>query len=267
MQQYLNLMKHIIHHGSVVKNERTGATCLVSLNHKITFNVGEGAFPILTTRKINWKAAINEMVCYIRGYTELDQFHALGVHTWDANAKAWGNGRSVGLIYGASSEEVGVSYVDILNKIKDTPYDRGIIWNFWNPALFEHGCLRPCMYSHQFNVIDNTLHLTSTQRSVDVPLGLAFNMIQCYFLLDVTARITGLKAGTVTMNLVNCHIYENQLPYALQHIRREPELYVMPKLIWTEDIRLPSLLTGTVTDKLKVVDYDPHPAIKYPFTE
>lgn len=282
--QYLNLLNRIINNGSAILNERTKTNCLTVLNQTISIPVDE--FPLLTTRKAYWKQAICEMLCYMRGYTRLEDFHSLGVHTWDKNAEGWYQDDldfvflpneetvpenaipSVGLIYGASAETVGISYADIIYQIKNTPHDRGIIWNFWNPEYFHLGCLRPCMYSHQFNVLDGNLHLTSTMRSVDVPLGLSFNMVQAWFLAHVTAKLTGYKVASITMNLVNCHIYENQLIGVFEQVKRKP--YDPPQLYFTKQITLGDIINGITKDNFneyfELVNYKHHPPIKFPFT-
>ena len=167
MKQYLEVMKDVLDNGELVYNSRTKTNTLTTLNHTLKYTPDD--FPLVTTRKSYWKQAICEMLCYIRGYDDLRQFHSLGVHTWDANVKAWKSASKyddydTGLIYGASAEKVGVGYNDILVQLKHKSTDRGIIWNFWNPEYFSQGCLRPCMYSHQFNVLDGKLHLTSIQR-------------------------------------------------------------------------------------------------------
>lgn len=270
-QQYIAILEDCYENGVDVVNERTGSICRTILNQRIQFDGNE--FPLLTTRKMYWKQAIGEMVAYIRAYADLRDFHKLGVHTWDANVKAWHsihkyNDYDTGTIYGASAEQVDFGYQDLIESIKSNPNDRGHIWNFWNPSYFELGCLRPCMYSHQFSVLDGTLHLTSTQRSCDWVLGGAFNIVQCWFLLNITAKLTGLKVGTVTWNITNAHIYGNQIP--LVPIQLERPMYTPPKLIIKDDFDMDALMEGLNKDNFEeffeLQDYKHHPAIKYPFT-
>ncbi|RMZ62398.1 thymidylate synthase, partial [Vibrio anguillarum] len=83
-------------------------------------------------------------------------------------------------------------YKKIIDHLSKGIDDRGEILNFYNPGEFHMGCLRPCMYSHHFSLLGDTLYLNSTQRSCDVPLGLVFNQIQVAWLLQITAQITGL---------------------------------------------------------------------------
>lgn len=270
-QQYIAILEDCYENGTDVVNERTGSICRTILNQRIQFDGNE--FPLLTTRKMYWKQAIGEMVAYIRAYTNLSDFHSLGVHTWDANVEAWDSiykdiENDTGYIYGASAELVGMGYTRVLSNIINQPNDRGHIWNFWNPEYFHKGCLRPCMYSHQFSVLDGTLHLTSTQRSCDLPLGGAFNLVQCWFLLNITAKLTGLKVGTVTWNITNAHIYGNQIP--LVPIQLERPMYTPPKLIIKDnfdmDVLMETLNKDNFEEYFELQDYKHHPAIKYPFT-
>lgn len=281
-QQYIAMLKDCYENGIDIVNERTGSICRTILNQRIQFDGNE--FPLLTTRKMYWKQAIGEMVAYIRAYTKLSDFHSLGVHTWDKNAEGWTqrtlvfpeDGRkpyatdvpSTGVIYGASAERVNFGFKELLDSIKNNPNDRGHIWNFWNPEYFHKGCLRPCMYSHQFSVLDGTLHLSSTQRSLDIVLGGAFNLVQCWFLLNITAKLTGLKVGTVTWNITNAHIYGNQIP--LVPIQLERPMYTPPKLIIKDDFDMDVLMVllnkDNFEDYFELQDYKHHPAIKYPFT-
>lgn len=278
-QQYIAMLEDCYENGTDIVNERTGSICRTILNQRIQFDGNE--FPLLTTRKMYWKQAIGEMVAYIRAYTKLSDFHSLGVHTWDANAEGWtqigeynaDKGEydrvpSTGIIYGASAEYVNFGFKELLESIKNKPNDRGHIWNFWNPKYFDKGCLRPCMYSHQFSVLNDTLHLTSTQRSLDIVLGGAFNLVQCWFLLNITAKLTGLKVGTVTWNITNAHIYGNQIP--LVPIQLERPMYTPPKLIIKDDFDMDVLMEildkDNFEDYFELQDYKHHPAIKYPFT-
>lgn len=270
-QQYLTILKNCYENGTNIVNERTGSICRTILNQRIQFDGNE--FPLLTTRKMYWKQAIGEMVAYIRAYTDLREFHKLGVHTWNANVDTWNSGHKLckydaGIIYGSSAKMVGFGYEELLQAIKLTPNDRGLIWNFWNPAWFAQGCLRPCMYNHQFNVLDDTLHLTSTQRSCDWVLGGAFNLVQCWFLLNITAKLTGLKVGTITWNIANVHIYENQLPFVPEQLSRQPKQVPSLKIKDSLDFDVLNeyLNKDNFDEYFELQNYDSHPAIKYPFT-
>ncbi len=282
MKQYLDLCQRIIDEGVWVDNERTGKRCLTVINADLTYNVGAAEFPLVTTRKSYYKSAIAELLGYIRGYDNAADFRRLGTKTWDANAnlnEAWLNNPyrkgedDCGFIYG----KVGRNFpkpdggsLDLLRKIYDDLKagrdDRGEIYTFYHPGAFHMGCLRPCMYSHHFSLLGDTLYLNSTQRSCDVPLGLNFNMVQVYFFLAIMAQITGHKAGLAYHKIVNAHIYEDQLALMRDvQLKREP--FASPTLNLNPDIKtLEDLETWVTVDDFEVVGYESHPPIAYQFS-
>jgi thymidylate synthase len=282
MRQYLDLCQRIIDDGEWVENERTGKRCLTVINADLTYDVAAGEFPLVTTRKSFYKSAIAELLGYIRGYDNAADFRALGTKTWDANAndnQAWLNNPyrkgedDCGFIYG----KVGRNFpkpdggsLDLLRKIYDDLKagrdDRGEIYTFYHPGALHMGCLRPCMYSHHFSLLGDTLYLNSTQRSCDVPLGLNFNMVQVYFFLAIMAQITGHKAGKAYHKIVNAHIYEDQLELMRDvQLKREPlplpTLKINPEIKTLEDLE-----TWVTTADFEVEGYQSHPAIAFPFS-
>ena len=101
--------------------------------------------------------------------------------------------------------------------------------------------------------------------SIDFCLGLRFNMIQCYTLLALMAQITGLKPGIVRHNMVNIHIYEDQLELFKEELKRKP--CKAPRLLINPNIRsLEDLETWVTTEDFEITEYKYHPPIKYPFT-
>ncbi|MCP3701131.1 MAG: thymidylate synthase [Aliivibrio sp.] len=282
MKQYLDLCQRIVDEGTWIENERTGKRCLTVINADLTYDVANGQFPLVTTRKSFWKAAVAEMIGYIRGYDNAEDFRKIGTKTWDANANlndAWLNNPhrkgddDMGRVYGVQGRswaKPNGEFVDQLKKIIDDLSagidDRGEILNFYNPGEFDMGCLRPCMYSHHFSLLGDTLYLNSTQRSCDVPLGLNFNMVQVYFLLAIVAQITGHKAGKAYHKIVNGHIYEDQLELMKEvQLKRAPlqapVFKINPKITSLEDLE-----TWVTMDDFEVIGYESHEAIKYPFS-
>jgi thymidylate synthase len=86
MKQYLALSQRIIDQGSWVENKRTGKKCLTVVNADLSYDVANNQFPIITTQKSFWKAAIAELLGYLRGYDNAADFRKLGTKSWDANA-------------------------------------------------------------------------------------------------------------------------------------------------------------------------------------
>lgn len=281
MKQYLELCQRIVDEGVWVENKRTGIKCLTVINADLEYDVANNKFPLITTRKSFYKAAIAELLGYLRGYDSAAQFRDIGCNTWNANAnenQAWLNNPArkgeddMGRVYGVQGrtwQRPDGSTLDQLKKVIDNLSngidDRGEIVTFYNPGEFDLGCLRPCMHTHQFSVLGDTLYLNSTQRSCDVPLGLNFNQIQCFVLLALVAQITGLKPGKAYHKIVNAHIYENQLDLMRNvQLKREPfpepQLKINPKIKSLEDIE-----TWVTRDDFEVVGYQCHEAIQYPF--
>jgi thymidylate synthase len=282
MQQYLELCERIIHEGQWIENRRTGKRCLTVINADLTYNVAANEFPLVTTRKSYWKSAIAELIGYLRGYSSAADFRALGTITWDANAnenREWLNNPyrngedDMGRVYGVqgrSWQKPDGGVIDQLRKIVDDISngidDRGEILTFYNPGEFHMGCLRPCMHTHTFSLVGETLYLTSSQRSCDVPLGQSFNQVQVFTFLKLMAQLTGTRPGAAYHKIVNAHIYEDQLelmrdvqlkrtPYA------PPRLHINPEIQTLEDIE-----TWVTLDDFEVSGYKHHEPIKYPFS-
>jgi thymidylate synthase len=282
VKQYLDLCQRIIDEGEWVENTRTGKRCLTVINADLEYDVAGNQFPLITTRKSYWKAAIAEMLGYLRGYDNAADFRAIGCKTWDANANDnpdWLNNShrkgedDMGRVYGVQGrrwQKPDGTHLDQLKKIADHLAkgidDRGEILTFYNPGEFDMGCLRPCMHTHTFSVLGDTLYLTSYQRSCDVPLGLNFNQVQVFFLLKIMAQISGLKPGKAYHKIVNAHIYEDQLELMRDvQLKREP--YPSPKLHINPDIKtLNDLETWVTLDDFEVEGYQHHEAIAYPFS-
>lgn len=282
MQQYLDLSRRIVEEGIWVDNERTGKRCLTVINADLEYDVENNQFPLITTRKSFWKAAIAELLGYLRGYSSAAQFRAIGCNTWNANANdndAWLNNPhrkgedDMGRVYGVQGRSWAKpdgTHLDQLKKIVDDLSrgvdDRGEILTFYNPGEFELGCLRPCMYSHHFSLLGGKLYLNSTQRSCDVPLGLNFNQVQVFTLLALMAQITGHQPGKAYHKLVNAHIYEDQLPLMRDvQLKREP--FPSPQLKINPEIKtLDDLETWVTLDDFEVIGYQHHEPIQYPFS-
>lgn len=304
MKQYLDLCNRVLAEGTWIANERTDTRCLTVINADLEYDVGNNSLPLLTTKKMAYRSAIAEILGYLKGYTSAADFRALGTRTWDANANensAWlanparKGEDDMGLVYGAVARnwpvidrtsagtlivpgdwkvtETGLvaknESIDTIKKVTDNLSkgidDRGEIVTFWNPGMFNLGCLRPCMHTHQFSLLDGTLYLHSFQRSADIPLGLPFNMIQCFVLLALVAKITGHKPGKVYHKIVNAHVYENQLPLLQEQLKRQP--FKAPKLWINSDIKsLDDIINWVTPDDFMITDYEHHPTIKYPFS-
>jgi thymidylate synthase len=271
-KEYIDLCKRVISDGEWVFNERTGKNCLTVIDASFEYDVSQGHLPALTTKKAYWKPAINEILGYLRGYKNSSQFTEIGCNTWQANTnknESWlanphrkGEG-DMGMAY-QMREPNNDQLLKVYNNLREGIDDRGEVITFWKSDDFYRSCLRPCMHTHTFSILNGTLYLTSYQRSDDIPLGHGFNQIQVAWFLMIMAQITGLKAGKAFHKIVNVHIYENQLDGIKEQITREP--YPAPILLINPKIKtLNDLETWVTTDDFELIGYEHHPAIKYKF--
>lgn len=282
-EQYLALVNRVLDVGVMIPNERTGYGCLTVIDGDMTYDCSDSKLHILTTRKMNTTSAIGEFLGYLRGYDSAAQFRAIGCNTWNANAnenKAWlanparkgedDMGRAYGpqlrdwkAHNGKSIDHLRMVYEDLRQGIDN----RSEIMTFLNPGERDIACLNSCMHTHTFSILGGTLYLTSYQRSSDVLLGTAFNMVQCCWFLLVMAKITGLRPGKVFHKNVNVHIYENQLDKLMSsgHLDRAP--YDTPTLTIPDRIKtLDDLLSEeTHPNDFVLSNYQHHEAISYPF--
>ncbi len=283
MEQYLRVAKRICEQGKWIENERTGERCLSVVNVDQEYDVAGNQLPLVTTRKSPWRMAIAELLGYLRGYSSAADFRAIGTKSWDANANrnaAWlanparRGEDDMGRVYGVQGrnwQRPDGGTIDQLRKIIDNLSrridDRGEILTFYNPGEFHLGCLRPCMHTHTFSLLGDTLHLTSYQRSSDWPLGAVANAVQAFTLLKLVAQIAGnLQPGTVYHKIVNAHIYENQLDL-MRDVQLVREPYPLPQLHINPDIRtLEDIETWVTLDDFTVSGYQHHSAIHYPFS-
>ena len=282
MQQYLELCKRVVDHGKWVENKRTGKRCLTIINADLEYDVSEGVLPVLTTKKVFWKAAIAEMLGYLRGYTSAAEFRSIGCNTWNANANdnpdwlanSFRKGEDdMGRCYGAQgrdwrnpeNERVD-QLLNVYNDLRQGIDNRCEIMTFMNPGERDRACLNSCMHTHTFSLLDGHLYLTSYQRSDDLPLGHGFNQVQVGWLLMVMAQVTGHKPAKAYHKIVNAHVYEDQLEL-LRDVQLKRKPYSQPTLKINPKIKtLKDLETWVTVDDFELVGYEHHPGIKYEFS-
>ena len=283
MQEYMRMGRRILDEGVWVENKRTGKRCLTIIGETLVHDCSDGTVPVVTTKKLAWKSAIAEMLGYIRGYGSAAQFRELGCKTWDENANKnqdWLNSPhrkgedDMGLCYGVIGRAFpGVDgdpsidlYKGVVEDLAAGKDNRREFLTFLHPNVTHRACLPACMHTHQFSLLGNDLYIESYQRSSDYALGQPFNHLQVAFLLMITAQITGNRAKGMRHHLTNVHLYEDQVEiFRNEQLPRTP--FPLPKLRINPDIKsLNDLETWVTLDDIELVDYQHHPAIKYPFS-
>ncbi|MFH1799549.1 MAG: thymidylate synthase [Candidatus Omnitrophota bacterium] len=261
MKQYLDLLKHILDHGTE-KKDRTGTGTLSAFGYQMRFDLARG-FPLLTTKKIYTKAVIYELLWLLRGDTNIKFLKDNGVTIWDEWADAHGE---LGPVYGAqwrAWKRPDGTVVDQISQavetIKKTPDSRRIIVSAWNAGEIEKMKLPPCHAFFQFYVLNGKLSCQLYQRSADVFLGVPFNIASYALLTLMMAQVTGLQPGEFIHTFGDVHIYSNHMEQVKLQLSREPR--PLPDMVLNSDIK--SIFDFHYED-FSLKHYDPHPAIKAP---
>lgn len=259
MQQYLDLLRHILENGTD-KSDRTGTGTRSVFGHQMRFDLSEG-FPMLTTKKLHLKSIIYELLWFLKGDTNVKYLQDNGVRIWNEWADANGD---LGHIYGyqwRSWPDYNGGHIDqiqqAINDIKNNPDSRRIIVSAWNVADLPNMNLPPCHAFFQFYVADGKLSLQLYQRSADCFLGVPFNIASYSLLLMMMAQVCGLEPGEFVHTTGDTHIYTNHFEQARLQLTREPR--PLPRMILNSEIKN---LFDFDFDDFRLEGYDPHPAIK-----
>ena len=237
MQQYLDLMSHVLENGSE-KRDRTGTGTLSVFGYQMRYDLSQG-FPLITTKKLHLHSIIHELLWFLQGDTNIAYLKDNNVKIWDAWADENGN---LGPVYGAqwrSWRAADGSTVDqieqLIRDIKTTPDSRRLIVSAWNVGEIENMALPPCHAFFQFYVADGRLSCQLYQRSADIFLGVPFNIASYALLLLMVAQVTGLKVGDFVHTLGDAHLYTNHLAQARLQLSRQP--YALPIMELNPDVK------------------------------
>jgi thymidylate synthase len=224
MQQYLDLMRHVLEHGTV-KTDRTGTGTRSVFGWQMRFDLAQG-FPVLTTKKLHLRSIIVELLWFLRGDTNIAWLKEHGVSIWDEWAD--GNG-DLGPVYGAqwrSWPTPDGRHIDqiseLLAGLRNNPDSRRHIVSAWNPAEIPSMKLPPCHALFQFYVADGRLSCQLYQRSADIFLGVPFNIASYALLTMMVAQVCGLEPGEFVHTLGDAHLYSNHLEQAQLQLTRAP---------------------------------------------
>ncbi|QLF81077.1 thymidylate synthase [Escherichia phage vB_EcoM_FT] len=234
MKQYQFLIKDILENGYET-DDRTGTGTIALFGTKLRWDLTKG-FPAVTTKKLAWKACIAELIWFLSGSTNVNDLRLIqhdsliqGKTVWDENyenqAKDLGyHSGELGPIYGKQWRDFGGvdQIIEVIDRIKKLPNDRRQIVSAWNPAELKYMALPPCHMFYQFNVRNGYLDLQWYQRSVDVFLGLPFNIASYAALVHIVAKMCNLIPGDLIFSGGNTHIYMNHVEQCKEILRREP---------------------------------------------
>ena len=261
MRQYLDLLQHVLEHGSD-KADRTGTGTRSVFGWQMRFDLAEG-FPLVTTKKLHLRSIIHELLWFLQGSTNIAYLKANGVSIWDEWADADGE---LGPVYGKqwrSWQGANGQTVDqiqwVVDEIRRNPDSRRLIVSAWNVADLPQMALMPCHSLFQFYVADGKLSCQLYQRSGDIFLGVPFNIASYALLTHMVAQVCGLKVGDFVHTLGDAHLYSNHYEQAREQLSRTPR--ALPRLRLDPDVRD---IFGFRYEDIAIDGYDPWPAIKAP---
>ncbi len=285
MKQYLDMCRYVLENGQK-REDRTGTGTISVFGYQSRYNLEEG-FPLLTTKKVYFKAVAKELLWFISGSTNIQPLVKDKVRIWnewpyvkyqksteyqnetmeefvekiisdDEFAAKWGD---LGPVYGKQWRDFfGVDQLaNVIDSIKNDPFSRRHIIVAFNPAQIDEMALPPCHAFVQFYVSNDNkkLSLQLYQRSADLFLGVPFNIASYSLLLMMVAQVCGLQPYEMVHTFGDMHIYNDHIDLIKEQLTREPR--PLPKVILNPDIKN---IEDFKYEDIKVVDYDPYPAIK-----
>lgn len=267
-RNYKNILEDVLANGATYKNGRRNVERLQIPSYTFRHDFRYG-FPALGLKKLPFKTVVTELCWFLRGDNTLDFLHKHNCHIWDADAKNWeiktGEKNSVGQNYSMQWREYGgkVDQIELLidGMIKDIMSSRLKV-EAWNPLELEDTALPPCHTG--FQIIGVPLaegkfgfELHWNQRSVDLFLGLPFNIASYGVLAKLLESVTGYKALAIQGDLKCVHLYDNSTREAIDLIIKQdgfPEVEL--------ELNIESNFEDLEPSNFKLIGYESHEAIK-----
>jgi thymidylate synthase len=261
MQQYLDLLQHILHTG-VKKSDRTGTGTISCFGYQMRFDLQQG-FPLVTTKKLHVKSIVHELLWFLKGETNVEYLKLNGVRIWNEWADEDGE---LGPVYGKQwrswegADGKTVDQVsDLISQIKKNPDSRRLIISAWNVADLPEMALMPCHALFQFYVADGKLSCQLYQRSADVFLGVPFNIASYALLTLMVAQVCDLEPGEFIHTFGDVHIYSNHLEQVHLQLSRKP--MPLPTMKLNPEVKK---IFDFKFEDFSLENYQFHPPIKAP---
>jgi thymidylate synthase len=281
--QYLDLLSCI---PMTFRKTRNSETASVFGKH-LKFDLSDGSFPMLTTKKMFFRGIVEELLFFIRGDTDSKFLESKGVSIWKGNTsrdfldsigKTDRREGLMGPMYGYQWRFFNATYDEktgnnlqgdgidqlsgIVDLIRNDPYSRRILLTSFNPVQARSGVLYPChSIVIQFYVSDQgNLDMFCYNRSQDLFLGTPFNIASSGLLLLLISKITGKQPGVLHMSLGDVHLYKDHYERAQWQSSRQP--YPFPQVKILKEINSVKDLEMLTSEDFRLDNYKSHKAIK-----
>lgn len=266
MQQYLQLLRHIIDNGAD-KDDRTGTGTRSVFGYQMRFDLSEG-FPLVTTKKVHLKSIIYELLWFLRGDTNIKYLKDNGVSIWNEWANEQGD---LGPVYGKQwrswqgADGKAIDQISwLINELKRNPDSRRLIVSAWNVGELDQMALMPCHNMFQFYTAPGKdgrrkLSCQLYQRSADSFLGVPFNIASYALLTLMIAQVCDMDPGDFVHTFGDLHLYKNHFEQAQLQLSREP--FPLPVMKMNPAVK--DIFSFQFSD-FELVNYQSHPGIKAP---
>jgi thymidylate synthase len=263
--EYKKLMETILYKG-LDKADRTGTGTKSIFGTTIRHDMSMG-FPLLTGKRVSFKAAKTELLWILQGRTDLKYLEDNGVKYWRPDYERSGRtDETLGPVYGKQWRDFGGidQLWQLVYNIRFHPNSRRLMVSAWNPAEMKDMVLPPCHYAFQVYVNNGKLDLMWQQRSADVFLGLPYDIAMYGLLLELLAKGSNMQPGQLIGQLGDCHLYNNHLDQAKIYLGRSKR--ALPNLFVLDGVKLNKEIQSQVfipqPNEIKLINYNPYPAIK-----
>lgn len=273
MKEYHDLVRLVMNEG-VRKKSRTGVDTISYFSAFYRVDLSKG-FPLLTTKKMEWKSIVYELLWYLSGENHIRNLRKF-TKIWDAWADEDGNLETAYGYYWRhfpSAKKVDgkweVTETDqiqyVIDEIRRNPVSRRLVVSAWEPGNAEKSKLPPCHYTFAFNVASGKLNCHLTQRSGDIALGIPFNLAAYAMLTQIIAQETNLELGYFAHTIIDAHIYVAEKGSKME---KYDHLEGLKLQLTREPLPLPKLeiakkpISELTFEDFRLTGYESYPKIK-----
>lgn len=267
MKQYLDLAKDILENGA-----RTGSDSRGLFGQQLRIDMTKG-FPILSTRAVDFKRVVAELLWLLSGKTDVKQLNDSGYNHYNVFADVKGDvGPTVGTLWRAwngsyrntkHSDVVSRIPVDQVAEVKsailaDTG-NRSMIMTSWDPDLLQMMQVPNILPLVQFFRVENKIYLNAYMHTGDVVQHLPYVIASQALLLAMMAHCTKTVPADLIITMGDIYIHHSHEVFLSEQLKRDPA--GLPSLVLNQEVDTLSLFTSA---DISLENYTPAARIRLP---